>query len=56
MSVSPLADHTDTVPRKMIAAAIAKTLNVITWKTKDGQPPPLAQLVLIDQTIGHDIK
>lgn len=36
-------------------AAIAKTLNVKSWMNKDGQPPSLAQFMLIDQDT-HDIK
>lgn len=41
--------------RKDDIAAIAKTLNVKTWQNKDGQPPSLAQFMLIDQDT-HDIK
>ncbi|WP_171763607.1 hypothetical protein [Shigella sonnei] len=41
--------------RKDDIAAIAKTLNVKTWENKDGQPPSLAQFMLIDQDT-HDIK
>ncbi|ELI8127124.1 hypothetical protein ACRRQX_000330 [Yersinia enterocolitica] len=41
--------------RKEDIAAIAKTLNVKTWQNKDGQPPSLAQFMLIDQD-SHDIK
>lgn len=36
-------------------AAIAKTLNVQSWVNKDGQPPSIAQFMLIDQDT-HDIK
>ncbi|EDV2568421.1 TPA: hypothetical protein ACU9K7_003241 [Salmonella enterica] len=35
--------------RKGDIAAIAKTLNVKAWVNKDGQPPSLAQFMLIDQ-------
>ncbi|WP_193138519.1 hypothetical protein [Klebsiella aerogenes] len=41
--------------RKEDIAAIAKTLNVMTWTNKEGQPPSLAQFMLIDQDT-HDIK
>lgn len=41
--------------RKDDIAAIAKTLNVKMWENKDGQPPSLAQFMLIDQDT-HDIK
>lgn len=41
--------------RKDDIEAIARTLNVQTWANKDGQPPSLAQFMLIDQDT-HDIK
>jgi len=41
--------------RKDDIAAIARTLNVKTWQNKDGQPPSLAQFMLIDQDT-RDIK
>ncbi len=45
----------DDSARKDDIAVIAKTLNVKTWENKDGQPPSLAQFMLIDQDT-HDIK
>jgi len=41
--------------RKDDIAAIAKTLSVKTWENRDGQPPSLAQFMLIDQDT-NDIK